>query len=82
MTLPKELGDREYQSFVEDGKGDVARRTFGGSYLTDSDGEDIKVTQANGVRSVNVVDVDVRHYLEDIKNLLIKLNEKIDQFFM
>lgn len=82
MTLPKELGDRQYQSYIEEPDGQVAKFIFGGTYVTDVDGNKVEVITKDTIKELSVIDHQVRILLEDIRDQLIKTNEKLEQFFM
>jgi hypothetical protein len=82
MTLPKEIGDRDYQAYIETPDGKVARSTFGGAYVTDVDGNVVEVITKDRIKELSVIDHQVRILLEDVRDLLRKMNQKLDQFFM
>jgi hypothetical protein len=82
MTLPRELGDREYQSYGEDGDGNITRRVGGSVFLVDSDGNKVELLTRDGIPGLSVIDHDSKNALVEIRDLLIKMSEKIDKFFM
>jgi hypothetical protein len=79
--LPREVGDREYQSYTRDPLGNVARSVFGGVYVTDQDGDLVDVVARDQIKSLSVDNHRSLQILEEIKRELITLNKKIDLFF-
>lgn len=66
MTLPEQLGDREYQKFVETADGEVAVRQGPGG-INDSAGNELKLN-ADGQAST----FDIR-VLNELKNMTDEL---------
>jgi hypothetical protein len=62
MALPKELGDREYQKFVETADGDVAVRQGPGG-INDTDGNEL------ALNSDGMAQVYDRQVMTQLKNM-------------
>lgn len=66
MTLPEQVGDREYQKFVEDADGNVAIR-IGPNAIKDTSGNELKLNE-NGM--AQVFDRQVMTELKGMANIL------------
>jgi hypothetical protein len=78
MTLPEQVGDREYQKFVETADGYVAVRQGPGA-INDSEGNELKLNkdgQAStfDIRAINELK-NIHSLLEDIKFQLSLITE-------
>lgn len=78
MTLPKELGDREYQSYGKDANGEVARKVTGNVYIVDAEGNTIGTLTRNKITKLLFTDIDTKNLLQIILKELQELNKKLD----
>ncbi len=79
--LPKEFGDREYQSYESDPAGKVAKRIRGSAYLTDHDGNTVFVKSKDGIQEIATVDTELRNVVKDIRREAIKIRELLEYIF-
>ena len=70
MALPNQLGDREYEKFIEDAEGNVAVRQGPGA-INDSDGNELAL---DDMGRASTSDKSVQ---SEIENLANKLDEVI-----
>jgi hypothetical protein len=72
MTLPKELGDREYQKFTEDSDGNVSVRV-GPNAIRDADGNTLAIDQFGKAQTFDL------QCLAELKSIGELLNKVIIQ---
>jgi hypothetical protein len=74
MTLPENMGDREYEKFVEDAAGNVAVRQGPGG-INDEDGNVLAIDTAGRAQ---VYDMKVQAELGTVNDSLIKIIELLE----
>lgn len=77
MTLPRQLGDREYQKFVENADGEVAQRVAGGVHLENAAGQDVEFIHHNGKYDLANHDTLVHKTMLDLLAVMREIRDEL-----